>query len=122
MWPASTALWAVLCILLGADLDNICAFACLYGQCPYGSCLSSGWASDLGNGTEYPYPAFSIVPQLHKSCKPYEQMLLQTWNDAGDIANQASYWNYGIYPLQSAMDVYMSPLSGRRVDSGPGGM
>lgn len=65
---------------------------------------------EIGANETFPSPQFAVVIKLHSSCKPYKDILWETWKDAGELAAAPMEWSRK-NKYQRAMNLYIGKKS-----------
>ena len=66
---------------------------------------------EIGDG-DFFWPQAAVNPNLHSSCKDYEDMILEAWNEAGELT-KPGYWWTRWSKYQKALDTYIGAKSGQ---------
>ncbi|KAK4450329.1 killer toxin subunits alpha/beta-like protein [Podospora aff. communis PSN243] len=74
--------------------------------------LTAPIESELGPGESYFWPQNAVDPRLHKSCNPFKDMILEAWEEAGELSKAPAKWSrWNKY--QGALNDYLGPRSGQ---------
>ncbi|KAK3299894.1 putative class V chitinase [Chaetomium fimeti] len=66
----------------------------------------------IGPNDTFPAPLNAVIPQLHKSCEPFKNIILEAWNEAGELTTAPPKWSrWNKY--QNALNTYLGPRSGQ---------
>lgn len=47
----------------------------------------------IGPDDGFPKPQYAVDPRLHTSCEKYKDIILEAWNEAGEISKAPAKWN-----------------------------